>query len=244
MKKLMFAVAAVAAGTVLADVTSQNIVGYANNTNTTLSGGSIVASMFQVVGNADGKIKFGDLVPLMDATGAKAAMGMVNAQFLKITGETDITYMWMGTYWMNTSTFGDASEELIPAGKALWLINNSGAAISLQSTGEVNTKDILTPMSSAGGATLGNAFPVDTTFANIIPKNHASGAVAGMGTVNLQYLKITGETDITYMWMGTYWMNTSTFGDASKEVVPAGKGFWVINNAGVDLDLYIAAPEL
>lgn len=200
--------------------------------------------MFQVVGNADGKIKFGDLVPLMDATGAKAAMGTVNAQFLKTSGQTDITYAWMGTYWMNTSNFQDASEELIPAGKALWLINNTGAAISLRTAGEISQKDILIPMSSTGGSTLGNGFPVDTTFANVIPKIHATGALAAMGSVNLQYLKTSGQTDITYAWMGTYWMNTSNFKDASQEVIPSGKGFWIINNSGTDLDLYIAAPEL
>jgi len=199
--------------------------------------------MFEVPGDAQGQIKFGDFYPVVVETGAKAKAGKVNAQFLKTTGATDVTYTWTGTYWLSSKTKKNASDELLPAGKALWLINNTGSAIALKSSGEVNQKDILFPLQLSGGAVAGNAFPVDTTFASIIPKVHSTGAAAKAGKVNLQYLKTTGATDVTYTWTGTYWLSSKTKKNASTEVVPAGKGFWVINNTGDAADIYIAAPE-
>ena len=225
MKKLMFAAAAIAAGVAVADVTSANIVGYGGNNLNSGAKRILITPQFATIGNAEKQIRLGDIKPVL-SDGTVAGNGRVTIYTLQNTGATDQTYRWNGSKWLHNSA--DASNELLPAGKGLWVYCTltAGTVVSLQGCGEVNNESIIVRLEGGAKRTaLGNGFPTAIKFKDVVPEAVTEGQTVGNGRVTIYTLKETGATDQTYRWNGSKWLHNNV--DASEEDLPAGKGLWV-----------------
>ena len=237
MKKLMITAAAALCATAAAyaDGVESGVVGYASSSLNTGAKRILITPQFSTIGTSKA-IRIGDIVPVSTSAVGNNRVIMYT---LTNTGTTDQTYTWTGSYWKHNNT--DASDETIPEGKGLWVLCNMSVATTLQSSGEVNTgNDIVVRLNGGAKRTaLGNGFPSDVKFSDIVPE---STTAVGNNRVIIYTLTNTGTTDQTYTWTGTYWKHNNA--DASNESLPAGKGIWVLCNmaATTPTDLRIRNP--
>ena len=241
MRKLMFAVAAVAAGVAMADVTSANIVGYAGS-QLRDEGATLTTALFQSVAAKNGETTFGSIVPVAEE--GVDLSGAIEIQYLLDDGSTDWDndYYWDGSVWLKDG-ITDASETPVIGGQGMWVVNQSGAPVSFQSSGEVNQKELEYPIREEGATAAANAFPCATTFGRIVPV--AEEGVDLSGAIEIQFLLDDGSTDWDndYYWDGSAWLKDGMT-DASETPVIAGQGMWVVNQSGAPVMFHIAAPEL
>ena len=128
MKKLMFAVAAIAAGAAVADVTSANVVGY--DSANMQEGGNVVGAAFIPVGGG----KMVDLTSIT-VTGYEGTFaGTISASKLTETGATDdsATYVWSDYIddttgdrmvgWRKGRKFIAEEDVILTPGQGLWVV--------------------------------------------------------------------------------------------------------------------------
>jgi len=225
MKKLMCAVTALSAGICLADITSANIVGYAQQTaNATRN--TMMTPNFLNVNSAAG-CKLSDLT----VTGYDAptwveedeyyeggcGAGDFVLQFLNANGSVASRYYWIddgetaaGWYASNTAApiTGGATSVSIPAGTAAWVI---GTGKTLQTAGQVGVEDIAFTMNATRNTAAGNATPVDLTLAKLtvsgydapewIEEDEYFEGGCGAGDFVLQFLNANGSVAARYYWI-------------------------------------------
>ena len=208
------------------------------------AGATLTSAQFIDVGSKDDDIKLGSIIPIA-AKGVDLG-GNIEIQFLNFDGSSDMDndYYWDGeSTWLKDGS-DEANDVVIPAGHGLWVSNTSGAPVSLRSSGQVNEKEILFPIRTAGATAAANAFPVDTTFGKVVPI--ADAGVDLGGNIEIQYLNFDGSSDMDndYYWDGeSTWLKDGS-DEANDVVIPAGRGLWVSNTAGAPVSIQITAPEL
>ena len=132
MKKMIgFGAAALCAAVACADVTSANIVGYAQNALDEDGLAAMVAPQFATVGSTDASIKAGDITLSYDEEEVDPYYAVL-IQFLYPDGSTDLTktLSWGEGFWED-ALGGDASNQDIPAGQGLWVFNQTYEPVSL-----------------------------------------------------------------------------------------------------------------
>ena len=202
MKKLMFAIAAVAAGTVLADVTSANIVGYAN-TAINDDGSSGGGPMFINVGAAgeDIGLRVTDFIPsgYLNHTEFYQAgtEGGFTMMIIDNNGRGVHTYSWThewdwekdqwaeAGYWNdleNSSPVekGGAYDLAIPAGTGLFIVApayddgdiEAGSTFTFASAGEVYQMDVPVEVNEDGFSCIANPFPTPVKVSSLTPSGY------------------------------------------------------------------------
>ena len=148
MKKLMFAMAVMAAGAAMADVTSANVVGY-QNLETVSVGKKMICPTFLNVGESN-KVSLADLkvtgytLPSKNNKGAwinGCPGGRFILEKLTVNGTHEVSYYWIdfgnssgpiGPGWFaddtGTPIQGGAGSVKIPAGQAYW---TAGSGLTL-----------------------------------------------------------------------------------------------------------------
>ena len=162
MKKLMFAIAAVAAGTVLADVTSANIVGYKNtvaNDDTAeekynmlgcafaniVANGTKVTDLcftgYHDIGAYKDALEFSSRITIINSAGVAVQEFMWYEEFDDEAGDEGL---WLGGYWKDAKKDGAIVTEenayVIPTGAGLWCPvkpGEDGKSIQLVCAGQV-----------------------------------------------------------------------------------------------------------
>ena len=226
MKKLMFAAAAAFCGTVsFAELASQNVVGYAQQTaNATRN--TMMTPNFLNVNSATG-CKLSDL----SVTGYDAPVwneedeyyengcyaGDFVLQFLNSNGSVASRYYWIddgdnkaGWYKNDAAVAidGGAESVTIPAGTAAWTI---GSGKTLQAAGAVNTADVAFKMNATRNTAVGNCMPVDLKLSQLTvtgydapvwneeEEYYENGCYAG--DFVLQFLNNNGSVFARYYWI-------------------------------------------
>ena len=197
MKKLMFAIAAVAAGTVLADVTSANVVGYHGVESLTVDY-RLIAPSFLGVGDENGQFSlkdlrgagytpswFDDLDNMCWIDGC--AEGQLRINTLNQNGIFERTFDWVdykegddeanpdvhGPYW--AEVIGDDHVPLTDVETAAikfdlgdaLWVSGDGNCFQLQSAGQVTKKEVVVPSLEVDYCMAGNATAHDLTLAQI-----------------------------------------------------------------------------
>ena len=138
MKKLMFAVAAIAAGVALADdlIPSGNIVGY--NNIALRYGGTVTGPNFISVGKDKIDLTSFGVGGESYAPGESAADVVI--QVLKYNGSTEASYSWIdltGDFepgWYDSDSYDPIAEGdvLLPAGQGMWIQGDDGFDLQVQ----------------------------------------------------------------------------------------------------------------
>lgn len=193
MKKLLTAmIVSLVAGAVLADVVSQNIVGYqveeSNGEFRTLS------VKFRAIGAGDNEF---DITSVIDGNSVAAYTDLLEA-YDPYDGFLD--FLWDGTGWIDALTFDPVQINVVPGNSFLML--GAGAWTTLGEVASTTTYDHVVPLSEF--CYVGNAFPAAQTLANFDWSN------AGVYSDLLEtYDPYDGFLD--YMWDGTGWIDALTF---------------------------------
>ena len=216
---------------------AESIVGYAQNALDNDYGAVMTGAQF-VNCTGTGEIALASLSPKAENMTADDLAGYIEIQTLDHAGRTVDSYVWNGEGWE-----GD-DETTFPAGTGLWVFNQVGAdtKVSLQSSGQVTTSDVVIMLDSDYGAIgIANPFPVSVTLAEILPECGNMTAEELAGYVEIQTLDHAGQTVDSYVWNGEGWE-----GDDEEKEIEAGTGLWVFNQVGNDsaVSLRIPAPEL
>ena len=247
MKKLMFAVAAVTAGVAFADVTSANIVGYSNYG--LRNGGKMVTAQFLGLNNPSNDIQ--QLLPQGDDT-----IDNVQVQLLDEYGRMTVQYNWKdggdldepvsGYCWANEDNEYKVEDVMFGPGQGLWVFG-SATEQALQSSGEVNKKDVSVKLRN-GGSGFGNPFPVKVDIQDILPTGPDT-----IDNVQIQILDEYGRMTVQYNWKdggdldepvaGYCWANEDNEYKVSGVDIDPGQGLWVFGSS-TDQFLTFPAPEL
>ena len=189
MKKLMFAIAAVAAGTVLADVTSANVVGYQNYGDLNKGGHTLTAPTFLQVSSPTNftlaDLKVTDYPPVIEVDEEEYEGGVGGGQIIVRTLTVGGTYGANQYYWIDDGETGpgwfkNAVGSAIPGGaasvkfnanQALWIYRSSGTdpdyGYKVVGSGAVNTEEVRYTTDKGGHTAIGNGTPVDLTLADL-----------------------------------------------------------------------------
>lgn len=237
MKKLMCAAAALIAGVAVADVTSANIVGYANGD--LREGNTLASAQFVTIGGAE--VDLQTVKPIGDDTSDNVFLSVLDEY-----GFTSEMYTWVNwagdTYdqeaWIDSSYV--IAEKSFPAGQGFWIQGKSGQKI--QTAGEVGSSDVIVELRE-GNTAVGNPFPLPVNLQEILP--------SGDGISDNVFLSILDEYGFTsemYTWVDwagdTFdqeaWINSSY--EIADVTFPAGQGFWIQGKTGQSIRF--VAPEL
>ena len=249
MKKLMFVAAAALCGSLFADVTSANIVGYQNKTIPALNSMSIPS--FSPVG-----AETATDVTSLKITAADVAGGQIQIQTLTSGGATDRTLYWIPEaeaegYGLETEGWYD-SDEGCPAeksfeeGEGFCFSNDYEGDASVTFSGEVASGATEFPLGPLNTA-CGNMTPVDCPIQGIVV---TAEGVAG-GQIQIQTLTSGGATDRTFYWIpeeeaegygleGEGWYDSDEGTPADISFGP-GEGFCVSNDYEGDATMTIPA---
>jgi len=187
-------------------------------------------------------------------------------QFLNANGSVASRYYWIddgeaaaGWYASAAATAidGGASSVTITAGTAAWVI---GTGKTLQTAGQVGTKDIAFKMNASRNTAAGNATPVDLTLAKLTVSGYSEPEWneedecfdngCGAGDFVIQFLNANGSVASRYYWIDDgeatpgWYASASAApidGGATSVTIPAGKGAWII---GTGKTLNVPAPSL
>ena len=242
MKKLMFAAAAIAAGVAMADVTSANVVGYAQNN---LRAGAIGLGA-QFVSVAGDKMDLCDIIPTgYDEETYKG--GSITIQLLDYQG-----YQVPGSmfYWYDdedgTAWFDKNDDEVVRGrvsydpGEALWVRGNAETE-ALRSSGEVANGTIDVYL-RAGAKLVNNPTPVAIPFNDdnndgkfIAPMGYDKETYKG-GSITVQKLDYQGYQvpGSMFYWYddedGTAWFDKND-DVVSGKVLDPGEAVWARGNS-------------
>lgn len=249
MKKLMFAVAAVAAGVALADVEGSNIVGYQNHD-------WMERTYYQLVNNFDGvgedgveidKIFKFDNVPVYNKNTYKTLCPSVAIMDLEGEGSKEYWYTSNGdepeTFSWRNSTKQKVTDLKIAPGQCFWYHDTCSDNSAINFNGEVMTDVFWTKLFPNQYIMLGNPYPTDITLADITFENLEETAplynkntyktlateidvsdVVGEGSAAYWFVK---ESDGSYSWRNSTKQKVA----ASSIVIPAGRSGWFHPNA-------------
>ena len=213
MKKLMFAVAAVAAGVAVADVTSANVVGYVND-GVPRNVARIVCSQFQKIGVEAADMTLGDLVP-----GGKWRMGRTDKiKVFKASGAVDFQAVYVDAatatalagdlgrtpdvgWYKDTDTSYTTciNSSLVPYGTGVLAASGQKDAY-ITSSGEVvesETGKIRFNIARNVATIIGNCTPVELTLGNFVP---AGGWRMGR-TDKIKAFKASGAVDFQAVYI-------------------------------------------
>lgn len=244
MKKLMCALAAVAAGVALADVQSANIVGY-QKVAIANQDFSLFAPTFKGVG---GELDLTD-IKVFDAVGEPAFYGAVTIQTMDeyntFDGETCEMYTWDGEVWLDSEDIPvDPETKFFRVGDA-FLVVNSAEDVFFQVSGEVDliNKNLIPNQDFSLN---GNSLPVPVDLANIKVVD-ADGEPSFYGAVTIQTMDenntFDGETCEMYTWDGEVWLDGEDVPvDPEVKIFNPGDAFLVVNSAGDELYLQFPSP--
>lgn len=237
MKKLMFAVAALAAGVACAEITSANVVGY--QTKDTVEGFNFMAPTFQPVGG--GEVHIQDIK--LDKSTAESWAD--NIQVLDEGGATVATYYYAtadesgyGVDGWLSEDGGSIADITIPEGSSVIVETSNKSSVTF--AGQVGaTATVVT--SVAGFNFVGNTSPVAIDIQTIV----IDPAMATSWADNIQILDEGGATVATYYYAiadesgygADGWLSEDG-GSIAEVEIPAGLGFIVeTENAGVTITL-------
>ena len=263
MKKLMIAMAAMTAGVAMADVTSANIVGYANNS---LSNGYKAVSIpFKAVGTVvDGKrgIYLSQIV-VSGADKITTSENTVQLQALDPEGRAGITYTYhkgegpssryykVDGWYQGTKLVGTGvDDQFYPEGTGLWV--SGKATLDFLSSGEVELDTIQTDLVS-GYRLIGNPYPTTIKLSNFVPTG-VEKITTSENTVQIQSLDTEGRAGITYTYhkgegpssryykVDGWYQGTKLVGSGVPDVdIPAGVSLWV-SSANPEIDIQVVTP--
>ena len=247
MKKLMFAAAAAFCGTVsFAELASQNVVGYAQQTaNATRN--TMMTPNFLNVNSATG-CKLSDLTvtgydaPVWNEEDECYDNGCQGAdfvlQFLNNNGSVAAKYYWldngeMPAGWYATMSGGaidgGAESVAIPAGTAAWVI---GTGKKLQVAGQVNVFDVAKEMNATRNTAVGNCMPVDLKLSQLTVTGYDAptwneedecfdNGCQGADFV-LQFLNNNGSVATQYYWLDNGEIPTGWYATMSGGAIDGG----------------------
>ena len=217
------------------DVASANVVGYAQSD---LDHFTIATPQFVEVGNT----------AQFDITSIKpigAGDGQVILNTLDGEGYGVGSYGWWDwggsdIGWSDGAWFIDKGVVLFDASTSFWIQNESGSIIPLQSSGQVGQDAVTFPLMHF--TVVGNPFPVADKLNDIVPLNAADGQVI------LNTLDSEGYGVDSYGWWDwggsdIGWSDGAWFIDDTIVANP-GQAYWVQNEGGDGISLFIPAPEL
>lgn len=231
MKKLT-ALAAILAATasMAAEVTSENIVGYANYE---LAQGFVMTSpQFRSISSSGG-------YNVKDIVANGADLNSISIQTLDTAGRTDKSFVWNDwmyetACWVDDNL--DVADYTLAEGASVWVQGASGYTI--QTAGEVATSDVTVELAD-GFVAVGNPFPVSVNIQDLI----ATGA--DLNDISIQTLDVAGRTDKSFIWND--WMYDSPcwvdddMNEANYQLAP-GEGMWIQGKEGYTIR--IPAPEI
>lgn len=229
MKKLMFAIAALAAGAATAAITSNNIVGYQNLD--LIDGGITAGFAFQPVSG-----QTFDLVNIT-ATGSDDIEGEIQIQTLDENGSTVDTYYYYNCEelvgWLDgNDNEVEPGKVTVQAGEGLWVLGQSGLA--LQTAGQVPTADVALALINGGISTSNpTAVPVDLTAC------YGTGSDDIEGEIQVQTLDKNGSTVDTYYYYNceelVAWLDgNDNEVESGTVVMKPGEGLWVLGKEGLN----------
>ena len=251
MKKLMFAVAAMAAGIAVADITSSNIVGYSNKA----AEGNLnfYAPQFVTVGcntidiqdielkDTEGMVGYGDSMQII------GPLGNATKSYSYWAGYMDPTMtVTKDFYWANDDLTPVVSSIDRAAGIAI--DNASLIDFNLSNAGEVIAEDVTVP-AEANLNWLGNPFSANISIQDIELKD--TEGMVGYGD-SLQIVGPLGNASESFSYWGGYMDPTSTvtkdFYWANDDLTPVektlkpGDGFAIDNASELVFDIVIKCP--
>ena len=229
MKKLMLAAAAIAAGVAVADVTSANVVGYANDG---LSAGKWkpVCSQFIKIGTDGAEMKLKDLVPNLDGGTTSWQKGDA-IKVMNTAGGVDFQAKYRGKWsdlssteqkLFNEATFVGgwykcdktmfanltaecANDTLVPFGSAV-LAKSTKTAASIGSNGEVYQSEdgyITIGFSAGKWLFVGNSTPINLTLKDFEP-NLDGGTTSWQKGDTIKIFNTAGGVDFQAKYRGKW----------------------------------------
>ena len=253
MKKLMFAVAAVAAGTVLADVTSQNIVGY-NATALNKGKGqftTVTIPFLKISESNKGfslndlgltNLKFGNSKDLADNIWIWSGIGWQVFYYRRYGSSPNFTYKWMLHGGTASDDFDHVYEDGLPEGASLYVKANDANEKTLTGSGEVESKpQVGFPLvDNAQFAFVGNPYPtrLDITnseqfeFANVSFGNSKDLSDniwiwSGIGWQVFYYRRYGSSPNYTYKWMLHGGTASDDFSRVYEDGLPVGSALYI-----------------
>ena len=228
MKKLMFAVAAIAAGAAMADVTSANVVGYQNK-ELSENANSFVAMTLQPIGVAKADVTLSEFVPTDGEFGW--SYGTDYLATIKPNGTFDKTFGYVSPFWADLAgdksyvgwhLFANVSEdnfegerfdnEKIPFGTGV-AVYTAMANVTVTFAGEVLADDYGVPLSENANTFTGIICPADIKLGDLSATDGEFGW--SYGTDYLATIKPNGTFDVTYGYVSPFWADLA--GDKSYE---------------------------
>lgn len=236
MKKLMFAVAAMAAGIAVADITSSNIVGYSENG--LRHGAKMITAQFVNIG-ASKNIDLQSLVP----TGS----GIIDQTEIKVLNAGGVgveDYIWTSgsdvdsdtDCWANEDQDTKITDRAFEPGTGLWVYGEDGQGI--RSSGEVEqVNDVVFPLRH-GAIGCGNPYPVAINLQDIVPEgdgiiDQAEIKVLNAGGVGVEDYIWTAGSDVDSET--DCWANEDQDTKITDRMIQPGEGLWVYGEDGQSL---------
>lgn len=243
MKKLMCAMAAIAAGVAMADVTSANIVGYQNKE--LQDNKQALSSGFVAIGEKDAGFWLTSVMPVYDGQ----VGGDIYIERLNDAGVTIESYSFMqgvrgkedGWYNDDDELIGDEADDIFfNAGEGLWVTGLEDGVLPF--SGEVFDADKEIPLAD-NKQMLANPYPCDLPLSTNIQIDYDEQVG---GDIYIEKLNDAGVTIESYSWMqgvrgkedGWYNDDDELIGDDGEEVVfPACTGLWVTGLDGAKFQI-------
>jgi len=228
MKKLMFAAAVMACIGLNAEITSQNVVGYAETG--AIKGSKIIGAQFANVGTE----KAIDLTDIKVTGYEESTEGDVYVQTLDSIGRGGMIYSYYDvpgelTGWLdgNDNPVKPGDVVLQPS-EGLW-VNAPSDAWGLQTAGEVLTKDIFATLRK-GSKMVVNTTPLAVDLINIAVTGYITSTE---GDVYVQTLDSIGRGGMIYSYYDvpdelTGWLDGNDVPVVEGQVmIQPGEGLWV-----------------
>ena len=227
-------------------------VGYAKTDKMNDVGATLLTPIFAKVGTSTGNPRFGDFIPVRkDGLPIEDYKIEVQGLFSDGTTDWDFNFTWENGRWIDYNDFSedpDASDVEITQGRGLWIYNTTEAEVYFQGAGQVSEFDAEYPMNDVGATAIGNCYPVETTWGQVVPIRDDGKPIEDY-KIEVQGLNYDGTTDwdYNYTWENGRWIDYNDFSedpDATNVKIPVGKGLWVYNTTEAKVTIHIAAPEL
>jgi hypothetical protein len=195
MKKLLTAmIVSLVAGAVLADVVSQNIVGY--QVEDSSGEGRTLSIKFREIGAGNNEF---DITSVIDANTISEYSDMLQAY--DANSGIFLNYIWDGSEWVDGDTFVGVEINVVPGNS--FIILAEGAWTTLGEVASTTTYDHAIPLSEA--VMVGNAFPAPQTLGNF----NWSGVAEYSDMV--QVYEPQEGVFLNMIWDGTQWLDGDSF---------------------------------
>ena len=244
------------------DITSANIVGYANGERTVPADGYYIGTMAFAGVAKDGMIAVKDIMTTTVEPGDYDSIGF-GAPELQILQEDGLTYTRyyytcdaedeQGAYvtgWADADDYLATDEYPIGTGFWFWSRGSEG---KITFPGQVDGSASTTKDANKGYSLIGNAYPTEIKLTDVICNNIEPGDYdsIGFGAPEIQVLQADGLTYTRYYYtsdaedsVGAYvtgWADQDDF-LAYDAVAPVTAGFWLWNRGSTDGQVTIMSP--